>query len=90
MKFIPIESNVIYVNQPYLKDNNIYSGPDCYSDTVLQFGGWNAYTAVCQDAQGWLREGPMDELFPMMYFQGNQFFPFVADWKEQHELRKAA
>ena len=40
MKFIPIESNFIYVNQPYLKDNNIYSGPDCYSDTVLQFGGW--------------------------------------------------
>ena len=45
-------------------------------------GGWNAYTAVCQDAQGWLREGLMDELFPMMYFQGNQFYPFVADWKE--------
>lgn len=40
MKFIPIESNFIYVNQPYLKDNNIYSDPDCYSDTVLQFGGW--------------------------------------------------
>jgi hypothetical protein len=44
--------------------------------------GWNAYTAVCQDAQGWLREGLMDALFPMMYFQGNQFFPFVADWRE--------
>ncbi len=44
--------------------------------------GWNAYTAVCQDAQGWLREGLMDELFPMMYFQGNQFYPFVADWQE--------
>ena len=24
----------------------------------------------------------MDELFPMMYFQGNQFYPFVPDWKE--------
>lgn len=40
MKFIPIESNFIYEDQPYLKDNNIYSGPGCYSDTVLQFGGW--------------------------------------------------
>ena len=40
MQFIPIESSFIYMNQPYLKDNNIYSGPDCYSDTVLQFGGW--------------------------------------------------
>ena len=44
--------------------------------------GWNAYTTVCQDAQGWLRTGLMDELFPMMYFKGNQFFPFAIDWKE--------
>ncbi len=45
--------------------------------------GWNAYTTVCQDAQGWLREGIMDALFPMMYFRGNQFYPFALDWKEQ-------
>ncbi len=45
--------------------------------------GWNAYTTVCQDAQGWLRDGLMDELFPMMYFRGNQFYPFAIDWKEQ-------
>ena len=46
-------------------------------------GGWNARTAVCQDAQAWLRDGLMDALFPMMYFQGNHFFPFAIDWKEQ-------
>lgn len=45
--------------------------------------GWNAYATVCQDAQGWLREGLMDELFPMMYFRGDQFFPFAVDWKER-------
>ena len=45
--------------------------------------GWNAYTRVCQDAQGWLREGIMDELFPMMYFRGEQFYPFAVDWAEQ-------
>lgn len=44
--------------------------------------GWNAYTKVCQDAQGWLRSGLMDELFPMMYFKNNQFFPFAIDWAE--------
>lgn len=44
--------------------------------------GWNAYTQVCQDAQGWLRDGLMDELFPMMYFRGNQFYPFAIDWNE--------
>lgn len=45
--------------------------------------GWNAYTKVCQDAQGWLRDGLMDALFPMMYFRNDQFFPFAIDWAEQ-------
>lgn len=45
--------------------------------------GWNARNTVCQDAQAWLKDGLMDELFPMMYFQGDQFFPFAIDWKEQ-------
>ncbi len=44
--------------------------------------GWNANTTVCQDAQGWLRDGLMDALFPMMYFQGNNFYPFAVDWLE--------
>ena len=46
-------------------------------------GGWNAYQAVYQDAQGWLREGLMDQLYPMMYFRGNNFYPFALDWQER-------
>lgn len=45
--------------------------------------GWNARRQVAQDAQGWLREGLMDQLYPMMYFQGNNFYPFAIDWQEQ-------
>ena len=45
--------------------------------------GWNANTKVCQDAQGWLRDGLMDELFPMMYFRNEHFYPFAIDWQEQ-------
>ena len=44
--------------------------------------GWNAYEAVYQDAQGWLQQGIHDMLFPMMYFQGDHFYPFAADWNE--------
>ena len=44
--------------------------------------GWNAYHKVCQDAQGWLKDGLMDELYPMMYFKDNQFYPFAIDWFE--------
>ncbi len=52
--------------------------------------GWNAYTTVCQDAQGWLRRGLMDELFPMMYFRGNNFYPFALDWAEESAGRIVA
>ena len=44
--------------------------------------GWNARDAVHQDAQAWLRKGWMDMLFPMMYFDGVHYYPFLADWKE--------
>ena len=59
-----------------------------YDDlTRYKSGGWNARTAVAQDAQLWLREGLMDALFPMMYFKDNQFFPFAIDWQEQRAGR---
>ena len=45
--------------------------------------GWDAYNTVYQDAVAWLRDGLMDELFPMMYFRDNNFFPFAIDWAEQ-------
>ena len=44
--------------------------------------GWNAYNAVNQEAQEWLRTGLMDALFPMMYFDGKHFYPFAVDWQE--------
>ncbi|MCR4854123.1 MAG: family 10 glycosylhydrolase [Prevotella sp.] len=44
--------------------------------------GWNAYQKVCQDAQGWLQMGLMDQLYPMIYFKGNDFYPFATDWAE--------
>lgn len=44
--------------------------------------GWNAHDAVYQDAQRWMRDGIMDILFPMLYFNGNNFYPFVLDWQE--------
>lgn len=44
--------------------------------------GWCSFTTVYQDAQGWLRDDLMDELYPMMYFQGENFYPFAYDWKE--------
>jgi len=55
-----------------------------YDDlTRYRSGGWNARTAVSQDAQQWLKEGLMDALFPMMYFRDNHFFPFAIDWQER-------
>lgn len=49
--------------------------------------GWNARTAMWQDAQAWLRDGLMDELLPMMYFKDNNFYPFALDWMENSHGR---
>ena len=43
---------------------------------------WNALARGSQDAQAWLRQGLVDQLYPMMYFRGNQFYPFALDWRE--------
>lgn len=45
-------------------------------------GGWNARSRVLQDAKEWMRLGLMDAEFPMMYFKGNNFYPFAVDWQE--------
>ena len=52
--------------------------------------GWNARDAVHQDAEGWLRSDIHDLLFPMLYFDGDNFYPFAADWQEQKAGRQVA
>ena len=61
-------------------------------DNLTRYGslGWDAYNTVYQDAQGWLRDGIMDALFPMLYFNGNNFYPFVLDWCENRHGRHVA
>lgn len=47
--------------------------------------GWNARDAVYQDAMLWLERGWMDMLLPMLYFDGNNYYPFVHDWQDRAE-----
>ena len=59
-----------------------------YKDTSrFLSSGWNAYDAVFQDPQGWMHEGIQDQIYPMMYFRGNHFYPFALDWQEQSNDR---
>lgn len=59
-----------------------------YQDTERYSSrGWNALHAVHQDVQGWLVEGIQDQIYPMMYFQGDSFYPFALDWQEQSNGR---
>lgn len=53
------------------------------SDDLTRYSakGWSARGAGYQDAQGWLRDGIMDMLCPMMYFKGDHFYPFADDWQ---------
>ena len=54
-----------------------YDNLSCYSSA-----GWDCYNAVYQDPRLWLENNYQDMLFPMMYFQGNLFYPFLFNWKE--------
>lgn len=54
-----------------------------YSDlTRYSSHNWNARDRVSQDAQLWVRRGLMDQLYPMIYFRGDNYYPFAADWAE--------
>lgn len=44
--------------------------------------GWNAYHTVHQEAKEWMRTGIVDAIFPMLYYAGHHFYPFVTDWYE--------
>lgn len=73
--------NAVKTEKPWVK---LSCSPVGKFDDLTRYNslGWNAYSTVYQDAQGWLNDGLMDMLFPMMYFRNDQFFPFVLDWKE--------
>lgn len=56
-----------------------------YRDTTrYPSGAWNAYHSVHQDVKKWLEEGIQDQIYPMMYFRENNFYPFVLDWQESN------
>jgi uncharacterized lipoprotein YddW (UPF0748 family) len=42
--------------------------------------GWTAYETVYQDAGQWMKSGKHDLIFPMMYYRGRNFYPFLNDW----------
>ncbi|NLV52127.1 MAG: family 10 glycosylhydrolase [Bacteroidales bacterium] len=57
-----------------------------YADTKrYSAGGWNCFNAVWQDPKDWLKKNYQDMLFPMMYFTGDNYYPFLFDWLESSE-----
>lgn len=67
--------------KPWIKVSSSPIGKFSNTDRYNSFG-WNAYQAVYQDVKSWLSEGIQDMICPMMYFKGNQFYPFLLDWLE--------
>lgn len=43
-------------------------------------GTWNAYESVHQDAGKWMKDGYLDAVYPMMYYNETSFHQYVADW----------
>lgn len=75
-------SNKVKQLKPWVKISCATIGK--YNDLPQYWShGWNAYNTVCQDAQMWIKNGLVDQLYPMMYFKGNNFYPFAINWKEE-------
>ena len=50
--------------------------------TRYRSGGWDCFDGVYQDPQAWLHDNIQDILFPMMYFLGDHYYPFLYNWEE--------
>jgi len=51
-----------------------------YRDLDPMRGKWTAYGSVHQDAGRWMREGKMDAVYPMLYYNEDEFGSYVQDW----------
>lgn len=73
--------DAVKVQKPWVK---MSCSPIGKHDDTRRFWshGWNARSRVFQDAKEWMRTDLMDMEFPMMYFRGNNFYPFAIDWQE--------
>lgn len=78
--------NGIKTKKPWVKFSSSPVGR--YRDTSrYKSTTWNSYHSVYQDVQQWLSEGIQDQIYPMMYFQGNNFYPYALDWQERSNGR---
>lgn len=76
----------VKVLKPWVKVSSSPLGK--YRDTSrFSSRGWNAYHAVSQETQRWLAEGIHDQVYPMLYYRGDDFYPFALDWQEQSNGR---
>ena len=41
---------------------------------------WSGYESVYQDTYNWLKLGVMDAVYPMMYYEDKDFYPYLNDW----------
>lgn len=43
---------------------------------------WSGFESVYQDTYNWLKLGVQDAVYPMMYYEDKNFYPYVIDWLE--------
>lgn len=50
-------------------------------------GTWTAYESVHQDAGLWMEEGIVDAIYPMMYYNDNNFSQYLKEWEKKSNGR---
>lgn len=51
-----------------------------YKDLDPLKGTWTAYSSVHQDAGKWMKDGKMDAIYPMLYYNDAKFGTYVDEW----------
>ena len=89
MKFFPVETEYIYIGQPYLCNNNIYFASHCNSNAVVQFGDWGQELNVDSDTKTIIsfeaifskKEIKKTDLIVPKFKDAKIIFDFVTDMK---------
>ena len=84
-RFVYAAYDTVKALKPWVQVSSSVIG--MYKNAGSSRSHWTAYHDVYQDPIDWIEKGKHDFLVPMMYYEGDLFFPFVPDWVARNKDR---
>jgi uncharacterized lipoprotein YddW (UPF0748 family) len=77
-KFVSMAYNYVKSIKPWVQVSSSPIG--IYRSLSGRGDRWSGYESVYQDSYNWLKLGIHDAVYPMMYYEDNNFYPYIKDW----------